>query len=323
MVKMMRQDWIKSFYGFSLRGMTPLFLPLMIILQNCSSPETDQGAGSDLDSLSKKGIGEKNSGTQKAKPVNGTVEPTPQTIRDELPGKKSYSSVEKRKKAFFEYLYPIVHSENERILNEKAYVERAQRSLTRRDTLPDSSITRLKALGVKYRVKPEKLPSKEGVEELLKKVDIIPEGLALIQAANESNWGRSRFAKQGNNLFGQWCFSKGCGIVPKRRSEGSGHEVAAFPNVQFSVRSYLRNLNSHPAYKQLRDQRAQMRQKGKEPTAHALAGGLTNYAGIGHEYVKILRQMIETNKKLLEKADPVPPVLSETVKEQVFKRNSS
>lgn len=294
------------------------FLPLFLaafLLNGCAGPDSEKGnlpkGDGSSDTLAQEKEAAKEEGKMKEKVLKGAVPPSPKTIRKEFPGKKSYNSVEKRKMAFFEHLYPVVKAENERVKEEKTFLQDAFARFSSEDSLADSTLTHLKALAIKYRVDPDGIPSQRAFEELERKVDIIPEELALIQAANESNWGRSRFAKQGNNLFGQWCFTGGCGIVPKRRAAGSTHEVAAFPNVQFSVRSYIRNLNSHPAYKPLRVTRSEMRRKGKEPTAYALAGGLTKYAGIGHDYVKILRQMLRSNKKLLERTDAVAPLLSE------------
>ncbi|MFM9673737.1 glucosaminidase domain-containing protein, partial [Streptomyces galilaeus] len=81
----------------------------------------------------------------------------------------------------------------------------------------------------------------------LRRVDIIPKELALMQAANESAWGTSRFARIGLNFFGQWCYSQGCGMIPNRRNSGAAHEVAAFKSVRDAVSSYFKNINTHAA----------------------------------------------------------------------------
>ncbi|MDX8381543.1 MAG: glucosaminidase domain-containing protein, partial [Ghiorsea sp.] len=134
---------------------------------------------------------------------------------------------------------------------------------------------------------------------LLKRVDTVPLELVLSQAANESAWGTSRFARKANNLFGQWCFTKGCGLVPSRRNAGSTHEVAAFKSPQLSVRSYLRNLNTGRVYKDLRTIRAQKRAQGKTATAFELAEGLNKYSERGQAYVKEIRSMIKYNGKYM------------------------
>lgn len=316
------------------RASGPLSIALIsvvLLLQACGNEDPKEGRvgrsqddRNGADSLNVEMEEKEEKEGEEDKVLKGAVPPSPHTYRKKLPGKKEYNSVEKRKLAFFKTLYPAVAAENEKVLEERERIERMRSRLEEADRLSDSAVTALKALAVKYRVKPSKVPSKESFEEFERKVDIIPPELALIQAANESNWGRSRFAKEGNNLFGQWCFSEGCGIVPKRRSAGSKHEVAAFPNVQFSVRSYIRNLNSHPAYKPLRDTRAKMRKQGKVPTGYALAGGLNKYAGIGHDYVKILRKMMRSNADLLERAEDVPPpILSEDAEEVVLDEGKS
>lgn len=294
-----------------------------IPIQGCNAPNgKDEGSGEDSSSskdtvLQEESAGNKETrsddddGQKASKEGKNAVVPSPSQTQKAIVNKE-YSSVEERKKSFFEHLYPIVRKSNERILEERDQVLTFFESFKRvDDSLEAEQGTRLKALGVKYRVKPSKLPSEEGFEELKRKVDAIPEELALVQAANESNWGRSRFAKEGNNLFGEWCFTEGCGIIPKRRSAGSKHEVAAFTNVELSVRSYMRNLNSHPAYKMLRDIRYKRRQEGKEPKASELAVGLSKYAGIGNEYVRILRSMLKNNRELIDASSPVRPVFSE------------
>jgi Bax protein len=217
--------------------------------------------------------------------------------------KENYSDIEQRKMAFFEKLYPIVEKENERIMEEREFVLDAQKKVENGSSLGSSDEQKLKELARKYRVRPEKALSAEGISELERKVGKIPPRLALIQAANESNWGRSRFAREGNNLFGQWCFSKGCGIVPAKRSAGAIHEVASFSSIDMSVRSYMKNLNSHPAYKPLRDIRAENRKSGKGLSAHDMAGGLKSYAGIGNEYIRILRDMMKANAEILDQAE--------------------
>jgi len=118
-------------------------------------------------------------------------------------------------------------------------------------------------------------------------VDTIPPSLALAQAANESAWGTSRFARQAHNYYGQWCFEKGCGIVPDRRDANKSHEVAAFDSPRESVARYLHNLNSNSA----------------PVTGIALAAGLGKYSERGADYISELRSMIEFNK--LSKYDAI------------------
>jgi Bax protein len=120
--------------------------------------------------------------------------------------------------------------------------------------------------------------------------------MALAQAANESAWGTSRFAKQGNNLFGQWCFTAGCGLIPQHRSEGKSHEVAKFSSPQASVTSYIHNLNSHSAYQEFRQIRASQRQQFNRLSGQQCVEGLLKYSSRGEEYIQELQAMIRVNK---------------------------
>jgi Bax protein len=131
---------------------------------------------------------------------------------------------------------------------------------------------------------------------LLEKIDIIPVSLALAQAAKESGWGSSRFAREANNYFGQWCYKKGCGLVPKDRDNDASHEVAHYESVKDSVISYIHNLNTNPAYKKFRELRDQLRQSDKAITGYHLADGLQNYSARGLTYVSEIQALIQNNK---------------------------
>lgn len=130
---------------------------------------------------------------------------------------------------------------------------------------------------------------------LRKRLDVIPPSLIMAQAANESAWGTSRFATEGNNLFGQWCFTKGCGLVPTARGEDATHEVASFSSPYRSVRAYIQNLNRHPTYQQLRELRHSDRNDNEALSGLELAGGLLGYSERGEDYVKEIRSMIRYN----------------------------
>jgi len=133
-------------------------------------------------------------------------------------------------------------------------------------------------------------------EKLLRRVDTIPPSLILAQAANESAWGMSRFAQHANNIFGEWTFTPGTGLVPKGRPEGETYEVKRFNSLYDSVRSYLRNLNTHNAYRSLRLTRERIKKNGLEPTGYTLAGGLKFYSTRRQAYVDEIRAMIVSNR---------------------------
>ncbi len=216
--------------------------------------------------------------------------PLPRWSRADLPDFSSYSDTTEKKAAFFSFLYPRIVLANSRILIERDYLQ----SLTDKDELSKSELTWLENQAERLRVD-EEPGSADMFRRLENRLDVIPPSLIMAQAANESAWGTSRFARRGNNLFGQWCFSKGCGIVPQSRVEGASHEVADFDSPYLSVRSYIQNLNRHPAYQKLRDVRLKARSTGDNASGSSLAAGLLDYSERGEEYVKEIRSMIRYN----------------------------
>ena len=201
--------------------------------------------------------------------------------------KPSFDSIEStvvRKEVFFNYLLPVIHKKNAEIV--------ALRKAISNNELNDNQ---LNDLAKKYRVK---TPSKE---ELLKVIDILPPSLVLAQAANESDWGRSRFAKDFNNYFGIWCFSKGCGVIPKDRDEDATHEVASFNSLEDCIDYYVLNINRSYAYEDLRLMRKNQRENLQPITGTLLAEGLGNYAFPGDEYIESIQTLINFNQ--LERHD--------------------
>ena len=130
----------------------------------------------------------------------------------------------------------------------------------------------------------------------------IPDGLVLNQAAKESGWGSSRFAIEGFNFFGQWCFKAGCGFVPSKRSPGKYHEVAKFPDIAASVNAYFYNLNTFYVYDDLRSIRAEVRQLENQVSAQKLAHGLKRYSERGDQYVLEIQTMIVSNSKFMDES---------------------
>lgn len=191
--------------------------------------------------------------------------------------------VRKRKKAFFEFIHEQVDVRNQEILALRARIEANE--------VDDDE---LMVLAKRYRIKSDDPATIR--QRLLIKVDALPPSLVLAQGAMESAWGTSRFAVEGNNYFGQWCFRPGCGLVPESRPEGKKHEVRLFQTPQASVNSYMRNLNSHPAYRDLRAARAQLRAENKRLNGCYLAQGLEHYSEEGFRYVESLKQLIRVNK---------------------------
>ena len=210
-----------------------------------------------------------------------------------IPDFTIYDNVADKKIAFFKYMLPLVEEQNSRIRNQREkLLELGHLSL------PEFSQTQqdlVNKLIKEYRIKSDEL-SREDINQLLLRVDEVPASLALAQAAMESAWGTSRFAVQANNLFGQWCYTKGCGLVPLRRDAGSSHEVEKFLSVSDAVSSYMRNINSHRAYAGLRKDRAQLRASGNAVTGYKLAEGLVDYSELREAYVKEIQAVIRINK---------------------------
>ena len=210
-----------------------------------------------------------------------------------LPEFREIPAGRERKAAFFGYFLPIVETQNRSILETR---QKLADWYLNRDEISSEDASEINTIAIRYRIHNFDVDNDTSWQKLLRRVDVVPPSLALAQAANESAWGTSRFARQAYNFYGQWCFEPGCGLVPKKRQAGKTHEVAAFDSPQESVKMYVRNLNSNGAYKTLRDVRAQLRQLNKPVTGHALAAGLNRYSERGLEYVSELRSMIEYNK---------------------------
>jgi Bax protein len=221
----------------------------------------------------------------------------PERAGDPEPAQAPTGSVSERKTAFIDTMLPAIRAQNDHIREQRARIQKAHKALRKGRTLPESEREWLLSMARKHRLaQPDDGElSTDWVEQLRQRVDVIPADLALAQAALESAWGQSRFARQGNNFFGQWCFTEGCGLVPKRRAEGATHEVQVFDSVSASVQTYMRNLNSHPAYTEMRRIRAKLRARGQPLRGPELAEGLNSYAGIGTSYADRLSSLIEHN----------------------------
>jgi Bax protein len=201
-------------------------------------------------------------------------------------------SVKEKKANFFNFLHPMIKKANANVLQQREELIKIHANLS---DLSSQQAEELAALAKTYKVSDE-LSLEQQVQELDIKINTIPASLVLAQAANESAWGTSRFAQEGNNYFGQWCFSKGCGIVPNSRDGDASHEVADFDSPYDSVKSYIKNLNRHPMYEPLRDLRQQAIDNNQAVTGIVLAQGLIGYSERGEEYVKEIQQMIRYNK---------------------------
>ena len=192
-------------------------------------------------------------------------------------------TIKAKKETFLQIVLPLVVAENEKIETDRNYLLKVIR-----DNDSSEKLQWLKRKFKEYKVK-------DGdINELIEKVDIVPTSIALAQAAKESGWGTSRFALEGNAIFGQWTWD-GVGIEPLDKSNDQGHKILKFPILRASVKAYITNLNTHPSYKSFREKRLMLRQSNKALSGIDLIHELENYAETGKEYTRILEQIIEQN----------------------------
>ena len=197
---------------------------------------------------------------------------------------KMIESTSKRKEFFIQIVLPLILKENNNIkIDRKRLFSIINKS--------NNSDLEKKWLDKKY--KQYGVPSKD-LSILKIRMDEIPVSLALAQAAKETGWGTSRFAQEGNALFGQWTWS-GEGLKPKDAEKDQGHKVMKFNVLQASVRAYQRNLNTHSSYKDFRQERAKLRDQGQPLDSIILSQFLNKYAETGNQYVEVLQKIIKQN----------------------------
>ena len=212
--------------------------------------------------------------------------------------------VAQKKEIFYRFMLPLIMHANQMVMERRANLERAKAQLAKGQPLSADQLAELQKGAVLMRVdgaaglaalppdSPDLVPI---IDKLLYKLDIIPAGLALGQAAYESGYGTSRFAVEGNALFGQWTYG-GKGLKPEQQRKHLGdHRIAAFDWPFDSVRGYFINLDSHPAYEDFRRLRAQLRAAGEPLTSLRLADGLIKYSERGQKYVDTLKSVIRVN----------------------------
>ncbi|TXS91899.1 Bax protein [Parahaliea maris] len=224
-----------------------------------------------------------------------------QTRFPDLPDLAAIEDTATRKQAFYDYLLPIVHYHNDLIQEDRQRLATVVDKAGQGEEPGWLEQRWLGNLSAEYEVEysGDNLP--EVLTVLQRRVDTIPPELAMAQAAVESGWGRSRFAVEANNLFGQRCYEEGCGLAPQGR-KSARFEVREFPSISEAIRRYMNNLNTHEEYRGFRDIRAQLRQKDEEPRGEVLVKGLSGYSTRGEEYISQLSGMMRRNRSLLEKA---------------------
>ncbi len=276
----------------------PLLLGLCLLLASYSESSAPIYQGPDIQIIGKDFYKDLESEFNRySYQIDALENGVPPLVLQNLPGDlNKIQSTKLRKSMFFKAILPMVLLANDEIRMERNQLLKINQQFSTEKTLNDQQLQILSTLAKRYKTKFDKSQPEQTIVKLLSRVDTIPEDLALAQAANESAWGTSRFSRVANNLFGQWTFIPGQGIIPEDRPEGATYEVRKFSTVYDSVRSYLLNLNTHQAYKQLRQLRTASRVNGQNPKGLKLAEGLLRYSTRGEDYVKELQAMIRFNQ---------------------------
>ena len=219
----------------------------------------------------------------------------PQQPLTVFPDFSTFTDIEAKKAHFLDYLEEFVAAEIRSIINLRSKLVLLADSINRDIVLTPEEEAWFIALAREYRIDLEKFDQQQVINELLVRVDLVPASIALAQAANESAWGTSRFTVQGNNIFGQWCYEEGCGMVPARRPIGAKHEVKVFDTIESSVKAYFLNINTHDSYSYLRDLRAKMRNRELKIDPMSIAIGLGRYSERWDRYVDEIQRIIIQN----------------------------
>ena len=217
--------------------------------------------------------------------ANPAIVMVPADFARRIPERHLALSGADQKQSFINLVLPLIVASNDELVQRRNAVKAAFDAKNR---------AMLEKWAVLYRVDPEKLDNAELAKQLLRRVDTIPVALALAQAAIESGWGTSRFALQGNALFGQWAWTESAGIRPLAASNERA-VVRSFGSLLESVRAYMHNLNTHPNYQRFRLARQRLSPQNKTIKAGTLATYLDSYAEIGTAYVDKLRAVMSSN----------------------------
>ena len=215
-----------------------------------------------------------------------------------LPDFAAIKDIQSKKKQFFDFIRPTVVKQNNALLAIRVKLNKWLEHISLELSLTDQENKELLALVKQYRVnKNASLLSQ--LNELLVRIDIVPMPLVLVQAANESAWGTSRFSRIGLNFFGIWCYKPGCGMVPSSRNTDAKHEVEAFKSLDNAVARYFLNINSNNAYRVFRTIRLELRSHDEPLNPEVLATGLLPYSERGADYVIDITKMLRHNKQYL------------------------
>lgn len=235
-----------------------------------------------------------------------------------IPDFASFTDVKEKKTVYFDFIRHFAEQNNAILLQKRAFILALEAQAIEsgnlelpidvyiNEHLSDAEQEKIVFLLDEYRIKEQNTGAV--IARLLLRVHTVPVELVQVQTANESGWGTSRFATQGYNYFGLWCYTKGCGFVPSRRNDGATHEVAKFSSPAEGMYQYIRNLNRNRAYRELRYTRAELfddpnMQEGSYERAMALTHTLGAYSERGDEYIDELQAMLRVNKPFLHDSE--------------------
>lgn len=194
---------------------------------------------------------------------------------------------------FIHKLLPEIRKAETSLQTERQWLLNTESIWRTKHTLSVKKRIKIAALAQKYRLKNWQITQVQNWTALKARVDVWPTSLTIAQAAVESGWGQSRFAKQAHNFFGLWCYKPGCGLVPKNRAPHLQHEVQKFPSTQACIQHYYWTLNTHASYRKLRAFRAELRAHHQHLSAMNLNVGLAHYSALGQRYGTMLMHIIK------------------------------
>ncbi len=199
------------------------------------------------------------------------------------------------KKEFVRTVLPLVIRENQKISSTRNTLIELKHKLYEKNTLNNLELKTLKKYSEIYKIKFDNNYKNEVINDLLNKIDIIPNSIVLAQAAIESGWGSSRFARDYNALFGEYTYDNNSGVIPLKREKGDKHLIKSFKSYNSSVQSYFNNINTHYAYKDFRDLRNVMRERNNFSNISLLVEKLETYAE-DKNYIETIKSVIKKNK---------------------------
>ena len=234
----------------------------------------------------------------RTKPINpkiiSVIKNSDQDIKMSILSEADFDYLNTNKREFVKTVLPIIINENQNIITTRKFVIDLKNKLEKFKTLNKKELLKLNKVANEYNIVYAKKHKLDLIEEILLKVDIIPNSIVLAQAAIESGWGKSRFAKEYNALFGEYTYDQNKGVVPLEREVGDKHLIKSFTSYDNSVSSYFKNINSHNAYKEFRQVRYLMRNKNNFSNIALLINKLNSYAE-DNNYIRTLSSVINKN----------------------------